>query len=295
LVVVAAFTATTAAILAGLSGLGSAFDAAISKLPLGPELKEFLQLYGEKLFETVDQAKLEVLRKAPFITRGEVIALGFSALIATIVFGSAKAGGLTYLLTESGLVSSIPPALVSVCTVIIFAEVFEAFCARICKVYKQFRLWLYGIIIFLVSGLVFSFPFGSPGITRYKSGDISDKAKGLFVLSKMLLFMMLMIPFAGLSMLGFDVVGEFGLWFTLTTVFSSLIPVRPLVGKALFDYRKEVSLAALALSGIFLFSIVYSRVTELTLLPHVVYFGVGAVSALLAAITLYQLRKAHPT
>jgi parallel beta-helix repeat protein len=298
LIVVAAFTATTAAILASLSGLGNAFDAAIEKLPLAPELREFLQLYGEKLFETVDKAKLEVLRKAPFITKGEVVALGFSAFIATIVIGSANAGGVASLFAEAGLakfVNFIPEALISVCVVIIFAGVFEAFCARICSVHKQFKLWLYGIITFLVSGLVFGFPFGSPGITRYKSGEISEKAKGLFVLSKMLLLMMLMIPFVGLSMLGLDILGEIGLWYILITVFSSLIPVRPLLGKALFDYRKDVSLAALAFSGLLLFSIVYGQLAEVTILPSVIYFGVGVVSAFLAAITLQQLRKERST
>jgi parallel beta-helix repeat protein len=295
LVVVAAFTATTAAILASLSGLGSAFDAAISNLPLAKEIRELLQLYGEKLFETVDRAKLEVLRKAPFITRGEVGALGFSALIATIVLISADAGGLANLFAKPGLVNIILEALISVCVVIIFAEVFEAFCARICHVHKQFKLWLYGIITFLVSGLVFGFPFGSLGITRYKSGDISAKAKGLFVLSKTLLFMMLMIPFAGLLMLGFDFLGEVGLWYVLITVFSSLIPVRPLLGKALFDYRKVVSLAAFAFSGLLLFSLVLSRLAKVRILDPIIYFGVGVVSAVLAAITLYQLRKAHPT
>jgi len=90
-------------------------------------------------------------------------------------------------------------------------------------------------------------------------------------------------------------VGEIGLWLTLMTVFSSLMPVKPLVGKALFDYRKEVSLTALAASGILLFSFIYSRLTHVTFLPHVAYLAVGAVSAVLAAITLNQLRKAHPT
>jgi len=299
---VGAFTVATAATLAHLTGLGASFDSAISKLPLPDELKEFLQLYGEKLFETVDKAKLEALEKAPFITRGEVAALGVSALIATIVFGAEEANGLPNFLTTSGLANFIPPALVSVCVVIIFAELFEACCARICRVHKQFRLWMYGVIMFLVSGLVFQFPLGSPGITRYRSGEISNKAKGLFVLSKMLLLLTLTLPFAGLLMLGVNTVGEIGLsvgeiglWLTLITVFYSLIPLRPLVGKALFDYKKEVSLTALAVSGILLFSFIFSRLTNVTFLPHVTYLAVGAVSAFLATITLSQLRKTHPT
>jgi parallel beta-helix repeat protein len=50
-VAIAAFVVTTAAALASLTGLGASFDLAIKKLPIAPELKEFLQLYGEKLFE----------------------------------------------------------------------------------------------------------------------------------------------------------------------------------------------------------------------------------------------------
>jgi parallel beta-helix repeat protein len=294
-VVVGAFTAVTAAILANLAGLVTSFDSAISKLPIPDELKEFLQLYGEKLFETVDKAKLEALEKAPFITGGEVVALGISALIATIVFGAEEANGILNFLTFSGFADFIPSALVSVCVVVLFAELFEAFCARTCRVHKQFKLWMYGIIMFLVSGLVFLFPLGSPGITRYRSGELSKKAKGLFVMSKMLLLLTLMIPFAGLFMIGFNTIGEIGLWFTLITVFSSLIPLRPLVGKALFDYRKESSLTALAASGILLFGFTYSLQAHVTFLPHVTYLAIGAVSAVLAAITLNQMRKERST
>jgi len=294
-VAVGAFIVATAAILTRVTGLGRAFDSALSKLPVHDEIKEFLQIYGDKLFETVDKAKLEALRKVSFIKRGEVVALGVSALIATIVFGSNEANGLQNFMTTSGLTNFIPPALVSVCVVIIFVELFEACCARACKVHKRFRLWMYGIILFLFSGLVFHFPLGSPGITRYRSEELSKKAKGLFVLSKTFLLLTLSIPFAGLLMLGFNTVGEIGLWLTLTTVFFSLIPQRPLVGKALFDYRKEVSLTALVVSGTLLFSFIYSLQPQVTFLPHVTYLAVGAVSAFLAAITLNQLRKVHRT
>ena len=66
---------------------------------------------------------------------------------------------------------------------------------------------MYGLVMFVLSGFVFLFPVGSPGITRYKSGEISDRAKGLFVLSKTLLFLTLLIPFAALLTLGFKTLG----------------------------------------------------------------------------------------
>lgn len=286
-VAVGAIAAATMAILVNLGGLVKNFDSTISKLPLPEKVKEFIQLYGEKLFEAVDKVKLETLEKGPFIARGEIAAFAVSGLMAIIVFGSAEARGLQNFLTPSGLVSFVPSALVSVCVVILVGELFEALIARACNIYRQFRLWMYGTIAFLVSGLLFQLPFGSPGTTRYQSGEISKKTKGLLVLSKMLFLMALAIPFAGLSMIGFDNIGSMGLKLTLMTVFFSLLPLRPLVGKAIFDYRKEISLTALMGAGILFFS------CAINLVPDVTYLAAGVASAFLAGITLYQLRKAN--
>jgi parallel beta-helix repeat protein len=283
--VAAGACAATTAALVSLSGLGKALDLAIQKLKLPERLRDFLQLYGEKLFETVDKAKLETLQKAPFITRGEILALAISAFMAVLVFGSAEANGLQNFLNPSGFASFIPAALVSVCVVILVGEILEAICARACNVFRQFKLWMYGTIMFLISGLIFQLPFGSPGITRYQSGEISKKTKGLLVLTKMLLLTTLSLPFAALSMLGFDYTGNMGLKLTLVTVCFSLLPLRPLVGKAIFDYNKAISITALSGVGI-LFLSCFSN-----FLPNLAFLIAGVVSACLGGIALYQLRK----
>ena len=136
-----------------------------------------------------------------------------------------------------------------------------------------------------LSGLIFQLPFGSPGITRYQSGEISKKTKGLLVLTKMLLLTTLSLPFAALSMLGFDHVGNMGLKLTLMTVCFSLVPLRPLVGKAIFDYNKIISITTLSGVGT-LFLSCFSN-----LLPNLAFLISGAVSACLGVIALYQLKK----
>jgi len=287
-VAVGAIGAVTMAILVNLGGLVKNFDTAISKLPIPEKIKEFTQLYGEKLFETVDKVKLETLEKESFIARGEIVALAASALMAIIVFGSAEAHGVQNFLTSSGFVSFVPSAFVSVFVVILVGELFEMLCARTCNIYRQFRLWMYGTIVFLVSGLLFQLPFGSPGITRYQSGEISKKTMGLLVLSKMLLLTALAIPFAGLSLIGFASIGSIGLKLTLMTVFFSLLPLRPLAGKAVFDYRKVISLTALLGAGILFFSCTSN------LVPDFAYVAAGAVSAFLGGIALYQMKKENP-
>ena len=104
----------------------------------------------------------------------------------------------------------------------------------------------------------------------------------------MLTLLTLIIPFAGLFMLGFKIIGDAGLLLTLVTVCYSLVPLKPIAGKAVFDYRKEVSLIALVSAGILFYS------CAVNLLPHETYLVVGIVSVFLAAITLSQLRKARP-
>ena len=287
-VAVGGFAAATVVALVNLGGLAKGLDGAISKMPIPEKVKEFLQLYGEKLFETVDKAKLEVLEKGPFIARGEIVAFSVSAFLAMIVFGTAEANGLQNFLTPTGFANSVPSALASACIVLLVGELFEALCARTCKIYRQFKLWMYGTIVFLISGLLFQLPFGSPGITRYQSGEISNKTKGLLVLSKMLLLLALAIPFAGLLIIGFDYIGDIGLKLTLMTVFFSLLPLRPLAGKAIFDYRKEISLTALIATGI----LFYSYATNL--LTNITYLAAGVVSAFLAAIAIIQMRKTKP-
>ena len=103
----------------------------------------------------------------------------------------------------------------------------------------------------------------------------------------MLLLLALAIPFTGLSMIGFEYVGNIGLKLTLMTVCFSLLPLKPLAGKAVFDYRKEISLAAFVGAGILFYGFVVN------LLSQVIYLAVGVASAFLAAITLLQLRKAR--
>jgi len=285
--VVAIGTAVTATATVIGSSIGQSFNSAVSKLPFPEEIKQFLKFYGEKIFETVDKAKLAALQKASFITKGELTALGISTSVVTIVLSFVEANGLPRFLDPSVLATVIPSTLLSVCIVKVAGELFEALCARNCRVYRRFSLWLYGLVVFLISGFVLLFPFSSPGIARYQSGEISKKTKALIVLSKMFVLLTLTIPFAGLYMLGFEIIGDAGLFLTLMTICFSLVPIRPLVGKVFFEYRKDVSLTTLTVTIILLHS------CAAHLLPHITYLIVGIGSIIPAAITIHQLRRTH--
>lgn len=278
-----AVAATAAAASSG--AVGQALNSAVGGLPLPDWLKDFLQLYGKDAFETIDKTQLEAMEEVPLITKVELASIAISAITMTVVFSFVEANGLPHFLNPSVLAAVIPAVLLAVFMENI-AEVFaEAICTRICNVYRQVKLWVYGTGLFLISGLIFRLPSGAPTITRYQSGQISRKTKALIILSKMLILLTLTVPFAGLYMIGFKTLGDAGLLMTLMIVFYYFIPLKPIIGKAVFDYKKEMSLLALVSTGTLFLSY------ALNLLPQVVYLTVGVVSVVLAVISLILLRK----
>lgn len=286
-VVVAGVVTAATTVLTSLTALGQAFNAAVDLLPIPSKLRSFLKLYGKKTFESVDQVQLDALERGSFISKYDLISLGLYILISTLVYGFVQANGFPRFFDPAVFVAVIPPTLVSVGIVSITSELTAALCAQTNQVYRQFRLWFYGLTSFLISGLILLFPFASPGITRYQSREISAQTKGLIVLFKMLVTLSLAIPFASLHLLGYTIIGDVGLLMILMRVCYSLVPVRPLAGRAVFDYSKQISLLALAATGILFIS--YS----MYLLPYGVYVALGVVAAYLAFRTFNQLRIAE--
>lgn len=271
-----------------LTAIGQAFNAAITTFPLPEKLKSFLKLYGKqcvnKKFLAVDKVKIAALEKAPFMSRLDLASLGLVILITTLVYGFVQANGFPSFLDPAVLAVVLPRTFIPVSLVTVTGQLSDALCTHTNKVYRQFRLWFHGLVTFALSGLILLFPFSSAGITRYQSRELSTKTKGLIVLFKMLATLMLAIPFATMYLLGFKIFGDVGLLLVLMRTFFSFVPLRPLAGRIVYDYKREISLIALVVTGILFYS--YS----IYLLPYTVYLALGVVAAFLAVLTFNQLR-----
>ena len=287
LLVAAAVGTTVTLASAAVAGLGPAFNSVISSLPLPKQLVSFLKFYGASLFQKVDKVKLQALEKAPFITTAELISIAVSVSIITLVYSFVSANGLPAFLDPSVLAIVIPSTFFSSCVVVITKVFSGIFCAKTCGIYRKFSLWKTGVIMFIVSGLLFLFPFSSPGVTRYQSGEISKRTKALIVLSKTLIVLTLMIPFSVLFLAGFRTIGDSGLMLVLMSSFFSFIPLKLLSGKSVFDYRKDISLLALVLVGVLFFSCAFN------VLPMQTYLVLGIASAVVATYTLKQLKQSR--
>jgi hypothetical protein len=71
------------------------------------------------------------------------------------------------------------------------------------------------------------------------------------------------------------------------SAFYSLIPLKFLSGKAVLDYRKDISLIALVSTGAVFFCCIFK------VLPVITYVALGVASAFMALVTLKKLSQAN--
>jgi len=272
------------AALMGFSGFGQSVSSAISRLGIPEWLKDLLQPYLEETFKTVSQEELEAIMKAPLITRREAATIGVSALVVAIVFGFVEANGLPWFLDPSVLIAVIPLTLLTAGIIIVAQEFFGALIPKMYKIRAEFKIWLYGLIAFIISGLLFKIPFSTPGKASYQGSNVTKQISGIIVISKMLWLLALLIPFSALIMLGFKTIGDTGLLVNLMVIAYSLIPLKPLEGKEIYNYSKKAWLAFFV-PVLLLFSTYI-----LNLCPYIVYLAIGFISALLWIVIFYQTR-----
>jgi hypothetical protein len=201
------------------------------------------------------------------------------------VYSFAEAGGLERFLNLEVLAEVVPIVCLTVLIARITAMFSDAIAAKTCDLQKKFCLWPSGIVAILISGLLFLFPFAIPWITRYKGLNLSPKSKALMMLLKTLILLILALPFAVLIMVGAEKIGNSGLLIVLAWTSAALIPLKPMAGKFIFDYKKSLSALAFALIVILLFGF------TVAFFEPIVYLTVGAISALLTAITLVFLKR----
>jgi hypothetical protein len=276
---------TTAATTAIAAGASEAFSSWISKLPIPRQFLELFGGLGEEAFKSIREEEIKEKKKAPFISKAELLALTTSVLIMIFVYSFAEAGGLERFLNLEVLAEVVPIACLTVLMARIMAMFSDVVAAKTCGLQKKFCLWPSGVVALLISGLVFLFPFSMPWITKFEGLNLSSKSKALMMLLKTLILLILAIPFSVLIMVEAEEIGHAGLLIVLAWTGSALIPLKPMAGKFIYDYKKGLSALALALILILLIGF------TVAFFEPIVYLIVGIMSVILSATTLIFLKK----
>ncbi len=222
-------------------------------------LENLAEVYSEEVFKSLTEKEIPPPSKWKIFTKSELKALAVSTLVVAFVLAYMEARTFHFLMNVL-----IPVAIASLITVIV-DELSEATLSKIRGHWAEYSLWPHGALSMIVTGILLNSPFAAPGRTLYAKGYPS-REKARLVVYKFMFFLSLAGGFAAAYTAGFEVLGDSGLLTTLTVLFYSLFPVKPLPGYELAVEKKAVWLLTFSIAGVFYFG----------WLAHSVDFGVYA-------------------
>jgi Zn-dependent protease len=170
---------------------------------------------------------------ALFFTKQEIISIAISIAVITFAFSYAKAESLNQIL------SLIPIVLVTAIIVDLAKDLIREIVARRLGVWSEYRLWYFGLAMFLISSIAFKAPFSSPNRIRQHSPNLTTRKTGILSLTAIIVPLI----FAGVFYMlfvnpSFTLIGNMGLVICLTAAFFDTIPIPPMNGKDIYDWSK---------------------------------------------------------
>jgi hypothetical protein len=291
--ITAASAGTATALAIVLTTISQSSASTISSWSIPEPLKEFLKKFAEAKFEKKFEKQETLLpkQKKSFITGQELKALFFSIILSGLVAGFVKGGGFTNIFNLNYVSIFFEAGLISGIIIEVSGFIVESICSSTCGIQKKYHFWRIGVVTFLITGVVFMFPFSSSTKSTYAE-PMPAKLKTQTILLKSFLTLTLTILFAVMALNKTGIlpkIGDAGLLLILTSICSSLVPLAPLAGKEIYNYRKITSFAML-IPMLFLI-ITY----QIRFIPNWEFSIVGIIAAILAQKVFNQLKTQNET
>lgn len=275
------------AALMSFTGLGTTINSAISGLSIPDWLKDFLLFYGEETFKSLTPEQIDAhKRKKGILRAGQLTAILFSAIMLFLIYSYVEANGYPNVLEIDTIVSVIPYVLLTVVFVFLFNVAFSVFVSFVTNVWAETKIWLYGLISFLITGIVFLAPFASPSRTEYE-GELDKKRSATIAVLKIVSSLILMVPFYLVYDMGYTIIGDVGLLATTMGACFTAFPTKPLEGEEVFKYSKVIWF------GIFFSSFTLYCCTLFKVIPLAFYLMWGVTATFVSiALVIYARRRA---
>lgn len=228
---VAALTAAfTSVPQAGASGF---FEKIAEKLrELFPES---IKKWFEELVSSKRKLKVDEKQGSPYLpTKSELIVYAFSVVISTVSFAYVKVISLDQFLIilPTFFATSIIVSLLRTYVLTLYS--------RRKGVWTEYKLWYFGVGLFLVTTFALKSPFSSPTRTVHHGRNFTEKLGGFLAIASVLIT----LGFAGLFLIllqsGYVLVGGTGLAMCLISAFLETFPIEPMSGRDIFKYNKTV-------------------------------------------------------
>ena len=235
IVCVGAVAAMTIVVAAATSAPVSVSSGFLNKLlgKIRELIPDVVKKWIESFVKSKNKLKIEEKQGSPFIpTKSEIIVYVLSILLLTFSFAYVKVTTLSefWVVLPTFIITSLIVSLVKTYLITVYT--------RRHGVWAEYKLWYFGVAMFLISTVAFRVPFSSPTRKVNHSKNFTENIgfrlslAGIFVtLAFAALFFVLMIS-------GFTLIGSSGLAMCLISAFFDTFPIKPMGGADLFKYKK---------------------------------------------------------
>ena len=230
-------------------GIASAIFAALSTVPGGAATGFFGRLVDkireltpetvkkwlEDFISSKRKLKVDEKRGSPYLpTKSEALVYGLSILFSTFAFSYVKVSSLDQILI-------ILPTFFATSILVSFARTYIlAVYTRRRGVWTEYKLWYFGLGLFLVSTLAFRTPFSSPTRTVHHSRNFTERLGGFLSCAALFITLGFGAFFFVLYKSGFVLIGGTGLAMCLISSFFDTFPIEPMGGKDIYKYNKAL-------------------------------------------------------
>jgi outer membrane protein assembly factor BamB len=229
--------------------LASLIFAAVSSAPAGAAsgfIGKLIDKVRELIPDTIkkwledfiaSKRKLKVDEKtgSPYLpTKSEAIVYGLSILFSTFAFSYVKVSSLDQILI-------IIPTFFATSILVSFARTYIlAVYTRRKGVWTEYKLWPFGVGLFLLSTLAFRTPFSSPTRTVRHSKNFTKQLAGFLSVAAIFITLGFGVFFFVLYKSGFALIGGTGLAMCLISAFFDTFPIEPMGGRDVYKYNKAL-------------------------------------------------------
>jgi hypothetical protein len=181
--------------------------------------------------------KLEIVERegSPFVpTKPEILAYVLSTLILALSFAYVKANNLPEIVTAL-------PTILATSILVGFVKTFVSIVyARRRGVWTEHKIWYFGLATFLVTTFAFRVPFSSPTRSVHCGPKYTKRLAAILSLVSIFVSLVFAGFFSLLLFSGFAVIGGTGLAMCIIGAFFDTMPISPMSGKGIFDYKKSL-------------------------------------------------------
>ncbi len=222
-------TSTIASVL--VSPVGETAEKASGRLRkiLPDTIKKWLEGYISS------KRKLGIIEKSgsPFLpTPAEIVTYAISITILALSFSFVKVNELSQVLTVLPIVlaTSILVAFVKTFSVIAFL--------RSKGVWTEYKLWYFGLAIFLITTIAFRVPFSSPTRKVHAQTNFTKRLGAIVASAEIIITLAFAAVFFVLLLSGFTLIGSTGLAMCIIAAFFDTFPFPPMSGKEIYGQNK---------------------------------------------------------